>query len=170
MVVLFGTELLLKLPVVFTNEKYADIHFIYGFCDKSGWVAAVEYHQWYSDNWVPHDSAFQNVHRLLRETYFFSWMSTATAWRRQSYGYSALNLTYICFQNFHEAWYCTDTGIGGFAWRWLYLKCMQNHLLGDHACIVELHEWLQWWWIFHFPFFITSSRLWHMLIHQFTAF
>jgi len=45
MVVLFGTELLLKLPVVFTNEKYADIHFIYGFCDKSGWVAAVEYHQ-----------------------------------------------------------------------------------------------------------------------------
>lgn len=89
---LFGTELLLELPVVFTSEKYADIHFICGFCDESGWVAIMEYHQWYSDNRVPHESAFQNVHRLLRETYSFSWMNIATAWRRQSFGYSALNL------------------------------------------------------------------------------
>jgi hypothetical protein len=40
MVVLYGTE----LSVVHTNEKYADIHFIYVFCDESGWVAAMEYH------------------------------------------------------------------------------------------------------------------------------
>jgi hypothetical protein len=45
MVVLFGTELLLELPVVLTNEKYADIHFSYGFYDESGWVAAMEYYQ-----------------------------------------------------------------------------------------------------------------------------
>jgi hypothetical protein len=36
MVVLFGTELLLELPVVLTNEQYADIHFSYGFYDESG--------------------------------------------------------------------------------------------------------------------------------------
>jgi hypothetical protein len=45
MVVLFGTELLLELPVVFTSEKYADINFICGFCCESGWVAIMKYHQ-----------------------------------------------------------------------------------------------------------------------------
>ena len=94
---------------------------------------------------VPHKSAFQNIHRLLRVTYSFSWMSIATALRRQGYGCSALNLTYMCIQNFPEAWYRPDTGIGGFAWRWLYPQGVQNHLLGDDACTVELCEWLQWW-------------------------
>jgi len=42
-------------------------------------------------------------------------MSIATAWRRQNYGYSASNVAYMCIQNFPEAWYCTDTGVGGFA-------------------------------------------------------
>jgi hypothetical protein len=41
----FGTELLFELPVAFTNEKYADMHFVYGYCDESGRVAAMEYHQ-----------------------------------------------------------------------------------------------------------------------------
>jgi hypothetical protein len=38
-------QLLFELPVAFTNGKYADMHFVYHFCDKSGRVAAVTYHQ-----------------------------------------------------------------------------------------------------------------------------
>jgi len=64
-------------------------------------------------------------------------MSIATAWRRQSCGYSALNLTYMCIQNFPEV---GIAGVGGFCMKMALPPMYAKRLLGDHACIVELCE------------------------------
>lgn len=52
----------------FTNAEYADMVFLYGFCDGSGRAAAAEYLRRYPDRIVPHHTTFSNVFRCLRET------------------------------------------------------------------------------------------------------
>lgn len=56
---------IVKMPNMFTNEDYADIHFTYGFCNRNGRAAVVN-----SSNDIHY------AHRTLRET---GYISQATA-------------------------------------------------------------------------------------------
>lgn len=52
----------------FTNEEYADMHFIFGFCDGNASAAREEYGRRYPGRRLPHRNTFEGVHRRLRET------------------------------------------------------------------------------------------------------
>jgi hypothetical protein len=53
---------------MYTNAKYADIHSIYGFCDRNAAAVAREHHLTYPDWRHPERYVFKVVHRRLRET------------------------------------------------------------------------------------------------------
>jgi hypothetical protein len=48
--------------------EYADIHFVYGFCDGNAAFATSEYQLRYLDRRHPERRVFEAVHRRLRET------------------------------------------------------------------------------------------------------
>ena len=52
----------------YTNEEYADIHFIYGFCNGNTRLAADEYRRRYPDRKHPGREVFLRVHQRLRDT------------------------------------------------------------------------------------------------------
>jgi hypothetical protein len=56
-----------EMPI-FTNEEYADMHFVYGFCDRNSLAALMEYQQQYSDRRQPYRCVFEMVHCNMRET------------------------------------------------------------------------------------------------------
>lgn len=56
------------MPLLFSNEEYADIHFIYGVCNGNARLAAREYEHRFPHRRVPHHTVFTRTHRLLRET------------------------------------------------------------------------------------------------------
>jgi hypothetical protein len=49
------------------KKMYANMHFVYGFCNRNGWAALVEYQKCCSPCRI-----FETVNRILRETGFFS--------------------------------------------------------------------------------------------------
>lgn len=51
----------------YTTEEYADMHFIYGFCNANARMAAREYANRYPHRQTPHHETFTNLHRRLRE-------------------------------------------------------------------------------------------------------
>jgi hypothetical protein len=51
-----------KTPNTFTNEKYANIKFVYGLCNANCRAAVMEFHH------HPHCETFETIHRILRET------------------------------------------------------------------------------------------------------
>jgi hypothetical protein len=53
---------------MYTNTEYADIHFVYGFCDGNAAAAVWEYELRYLDRRHPERHVFEAVHRRLRET------------------------------------------------------------------------------------------------------
>lgn len=54
------------MPRTFTNLEYADMHFIYGFCDGSAQAAADEYHRRFPNRRIPSRQVFIDVHRRFR--------------------------------------------------------------------------------------------------------
>lgn len=52
----------------FSNEEYADIHFIYGFCNGNARAAVTEYHRRFPNRRVPDRRVFSNVHRSIKFT------------------------------------------------------------------------------------------------------
>jgi hypothetical protein len=52
----------------FTNEEYANMHFVYGLCSRNGRDAVVEYRQRYPHGRMSHRKTFETVHRILRAT------------------------------------------------------------------------------------------------------
>jgi len=58
--------------MLFSNEEYADIHYIYGYCNGSERQAVVEYSRRFPNRRVPDRRVFARVHRCLRETGSFS--------------------------------------------------------------------------------------------------
>lgn len=52
----------------FTNEEYADIHLIYGFCECNSRAAVKEYKRRFPNRKLPSRSIFSRVHQRLRET------------------------------------------------------------------------------------------------------
>jgi hypothetical protein len=55
------------MPNIFKNKEYANIHFIYGFCNGKGRAVVVEYLQ-QSLLRIPYGKSFDIIHRTLRET------------------------------------------------------------------------------------------------------
>jgi hypothetical protein len=53
---------------MYTNVEYADIHFLYGFCDGNAAAAAREYQLRCPDRRHRERRVFEAVHRRLRET------------------------------------------------------------------------------------------------------
>lgn len=58
---------LFKMPYRFSNEEYADMHFIYGYCNGSARQAVTEYRHRFPNRRVPHYRTFMEVHRQFRE-------------------------------------------------------------------------------------------------------
>lgn len=52
----------------FTNEEYADMHFVYGFCDGNSRRAEEEYRLRYPHRRAPNRAVFAAVHQRLRES------------------------------------------------------------------------------------------------------
>jgi len=57
---------------MFSNEEYADMHFVYGFCEGNQYQAAEEYNRRYHKRRGPDRRVFGRVHRGLRETGSFA--------------------------------------------------------------------------------------------------
>jgi hypothetical protein len=58
------------MPNTFKNNEYANMHFIYGFCNVKGRAVVVEYQQQALCR-IPHGKTFDNIHRILKETSSF---------------------------------------------------------------------------------------------------
>jgi hypothetical protein len=46
------------MPFTFSNAEYADMVYVYGFCDGSAAVAVVEYRQWFPNHGIPDRRVF----------------------------------------------------------------------------------------------------------------
>lgn len=55
------------MPNLFTNEEYADIHFMYGYCDGNAEEASREYEIRFPNRRQPNPQVFINTHRRFRE-------------------------------------------------------------------------------------------------------
>lgn len=55
------------MPRVFTSEEYADIHFVYGYCNGNAVAAVREYRLRFPDRRLPHKDVFGAIHRRFRE-------------------------------------------------------------------------------------------------------
>lgn len=55
------------MPRTYSNVEYADMHFVYGFCNGNAREAVREYSRRYPNRRLPHYSTFINVHINFRE-------------------------------------------------------------------------------------------------------
>ena len=55
------------MPHNFTNAEYADMMYVYGFCDASATVAVEEYHRRYPMRRIPDRRVFYKVFNTSRE-------------------------------------------------------------------------------------------------------
>ena len=57
-----------KIPFVFSDGEYCDMHFVYGFCDGNARAAVQEYQRRFPDRSIPSRSVFTRIHQTLRDT------------------------------------------------------------------------------------------------------
>ena len=55
------------MPEVFSNREYADIHYVYGFCNGNAEAAVREYGTRFPTRRLPHKSVFARTHQNLTE-------------------------------------------------------------------------------------------------------
>ncbi|GLV45978.1 hypothetical protein CBL_02928 [Carabus blaptoides fortunei] len=55
------------MPMLFSNEEYTDIHYVYGLCDGNALEEQHEYPRRYPNRRLPTRAVFINQHRQLRE-------------------------------------------------------------------------------------------------------
>lgn len=55
------------MPYEFTNEEYADMHFVYGYSNGNAAQAQREYARRFPNRRIPERRTFESVHRRLRE-------------------------------------------------------------------------------------------------------
>lgn len=55
------------MPYRFSSEEYADMHFVYGYCNGSARQAVIEYRHRFPNRRIPHYRTFLEVHRQFRE-------------------------------------------------------------------------------------------------------
>jgi hypothetical protein len=46
-------ESVLRMPFTFSNAEYADMVYVYGFCDGTAAAAVAEYHRWFPNCTIP---------------------------------------------------------------------------------------------------------------------
>lgn len=56
-----------NMPYKFTNAEYADMHYIYGFCDGNAHEAVNEYRRRYRNRRAPNYQVFIDTHRQFGE-------------------------------------------------------------------------------------------------------
>jgi hypothetical protein len=57
-----------KMPHIFTNVEYADMLYVYGFCDGSATAAVEEYRRRFPTRRIPDRRVFSKVFNTLRES------------------------------------------------------------------------------------------------------
>ena len=55
------------MPHIFTNAEYADVLYVYGFCDGSAIAAVEEYRRWFPMARIPDRRVFSKVFKTLPE-------------------------------------------------------------------------------------------------------
>ena len=55
------------MPHIFTNAKYADMIYVYGFCNGSATAAVKEYRRWFPMRRIPDCRGFYKVFNTLLE-------------------------------------------------------------------------------------------------------
>jgi len=55
------------MPHIFTNAEYADMMYVYGFCDGSATAAVEEHHRRFPMRRIPNRRVFYKVFNTLRE-------------------------------------------------------------------------------------------------------
>jgi len=64
-------EVLLKMSRFYTNIEYADMMYVYGFCDGNARAALDEYRRRYPTRRIPYARLFSKVFHTLRESGMF---------------------------------------------------------------------------------------------------
>ena len=72
------------MPYQFSNEEYADIIFVYGFCNGNSRAAQREYIQRFPNRRIPGHKTFDSVFRCLRTTGSFP-LTSYTVERQQQH-------------------------------------------------------------------------------------
>jgi hypothetical protein len=57
-----------KMPFVFSQVEYCDMHFVYGFCDGNARAAVEEYQSHFPYRRIPSRCVFTRIHQTLRDT------------------------------------------------------------------------------------------------------
>jgi hypothetical protein len=56
------------MPFTFSFEEYADMIYVYGFCDGNSVLAVAEYQQRFPNRRIPNRRVFTGVYHALRDT------------------------------------------------------------------------------------------------------
>jgi hypothetical protein len=146
--VLCCSALVIKMANTFTNEEHADIHLVYGFCNRNGRATVEEYRQ-YPLRKLPHRDTIENIHRTLLETGSFPRANAECEQRRRGEDVLAAR------QRSPSTNICRMSRVTGVAetqvWKILYrddsypyhLQLVHHLLSGDEGKRVRFCEWLQ---------------------------
>jgi len=71
------------MPHIFTNAEYADMMYVYGFCDGSATAAVEEYRRRFSMRRIPDGRAFCKLFNSLRECGTLPSAHVSSEWARK---------------------------------------------------------------------------------------
>ena len=63
-----GASVTFTMPFTFSFEEYADIIYVYGFCDGNSVLAVAEYQRRFPNRRIPNRRVFTGVYQTLRDT------------------------------------------------------------------------------------------------------
>ena len=63
-----GASVTFTMPFTFSFEEYADMIYVYGFCDGNSVLAVAEYQQRFPNRRIPNRRVFTGVYQALRDT------------------------------------------------------------------------------------------------------
>ena len=63
-----GASVTFTMPFTFSSEEYADMIYVYGFCDGNSVLAIAEYQQRFPNRRIPNRRVFTGVYQALRDT------------------------------------------------------------------------------------------------------
>lgn len=56
------------MPIIYSHREYADMIFVYGFCNGNSVKAVAEYHRRFTNRTIPNRTAFQRIFSTAQET------------------------------------------------------------------------------------------------------
>jgi len=60
-----GASVTFTMPFTFSCEEYADMNYVYGFCDGNSVLAVAEYQQRFPNRRIPNQRVFTGVYQAL---------------------------------------------------------------------------------------------------------